>query len=590
MNIKTLNFILAAVIFLTLSILLPNHTQPWLSFYQESGIFACLICCSFALLSEKRYTTFKLSSGAIGLLALVLIPIGQYFFGLIDFESSFLSVLFVAGFSFAIALGFQVSSIPALKVALCQSLAVVLLLLAVISVWIALRQWLMLPGSYLVVEMRPGARAFANFGQPNHLATFLCMALAGLIYIVEQKLLGRLSATFLALLILFGVALTQSRTPWLGFFCGLIWWIWQYRKGVVSLSPYIMTLWLAVFALMVILLPSINELLSLEGASVGERFEKAERLTIWTQLLLAIKAGNFWGYGWGQVAAAQLQVALDYPIGMRIDNSHNILLDLLIWNGPVLGSIIILVALLWLLRLAMRAKTVESSFALLFSGFILVHGMVEYPLEYAYFLLPLGLMLGIAEADAFAGTPVNGRVAKLLLGGAGLLGVIMLSCVWIEYRKIEAGFQQMRFDRANIGRPKPWPEESSIILLTQLDARLRAAYIDITGLISDEDMNQLCHVAHHTPYPLELYRCGLAKGFRGDTQGAARELLIIESLHRQRSFMWAYTELQKEAKKTPALLNVLAEINQIRPTIKLQYQPASKWSDVLDGGGDLWGE
>lgn len=571
---KNLNTILIVAIslFFALCVLLPNHNQPWLSFYQEASAFACLICFTYILLHNMR-STFKVSAGSTVLFFLTLIPASQFFLNYLDFQSLFFQIIYVAGFSLALAVGVQMSSSLSAKVILCRGLAVAILALAVISVWLALRQWLMLPGSYLVVDMKPGARAYANFGQPNHLATFLCVALAGLVYIFEQKIIGKYSAALLAVFILFGVALTQSRTPWLGFVCAFVWWAWQYRKGVVTLSLRTTISWIALFALLVWLLPTINEFLYLSGESVAERFEKAERLTIWTQMLLAVKSGGVWGYGWGQVGAAQLHVALDYPIGMRMDNSHNILIDLLVWNGPIIGSILIVIAALWLLRLAACAKTLESSFALLFSGFILVHGMVEYPLEYAYFLLPLGVMLGVAESEAFNGIAINSKVARWFLGVSGVAGVVLLSCIWIEYQKIETGFQQMRFDRANIGRPKPWPEDSGVVLLTQLDARLRAAYIDINSSITEDEADNLCRVAYSEPYPLELYRCGLAKGYGGDAEGAAREFLIIESLHRQRSFMWAYTELQKEARQFPELFKVVSEIDRIRPTIKLQYQP-----------------
>ncbi|ARU27418.1 PglL family O-oligosaccharyltransferase [Cellvibrio sp. PSBB006] len=573
-NLKNNFPVLLAAFFFALSILLPNHNQPWLSFYQEASAFGGLLFLLVFLLVNSSFVFCNLSFASVTLFVLCFLPALQFFSGpFSNLEDLFLNTFYIAGFCIAVVAGFQISTIPAKKIMLSKGLAITLLLVAVISVWIAIRQWLSISGNYLIVDMKSGGRPFANFGQPNHLATFLCMALAGLVYIFEQKLIGRFSAAFLALFILFGLALTQSRTPWLGFLCAFIWWGWQYRRRVVALPPFILGFWIGLFALLVLLLPTINELLYLGGESVAERFEKAERLTIWTQFLLAIKEGGLWGYGWGQVGAAQLQVALDYPIGLRIDNTHNILIDLIIWNGPIIGLILIAILIIWLFCLAVRSKTLESSFALLFSGFLLVHGMVEYPLEYAYFLLPLGIMLGVAESESSTGIIVNNKLAKWLLGVSSLVGVLLLVQIWTEYQKIEAGFQQMRFDRANIGRPKPWANDSSIVLLTQLDARLRAAYVDINASITDDEVDSLCRVAHREPYPLELYRCGLAKGYRGDAGGAAREFLIIESLHRQRSFMWAYTELQKKSIESPELVSVLTEIDRVRPTIKLQYQP-----------------
>lgn len=62
---------------------------------------------------------------------------------------------------------------------------------------------------------------------------------------------------------------------------------------------------------------------------------------MWHQMLLAIKEQPLLGYGWNQVGVAQLSVYLDYPTTEWTEHSHNILLDLLIWNGIPLGILII---------------------------------------------------------------------------------------------------------------------------------------------------------------------------------------------------------------------------------------------------------
>src|SRR5690606_16518077 len=103
-----------------------------------------------------------------------------------------------------------------------------ILISAIISVYIELMQWLMLHRhGVLMVELRPGGRPYANFAQPNNLATFLTMSVLAACYLYEAKVYNKYVLGILCAFLLFGVALTQSRTPWAyALFFG-IWWYWK---------------------------------------------------------------------------------------------------------------------------------------------------------------------------------------------------------------------------------------------------------------------------------------------------------------------------------------------------------------------------
>lgn len=94
-------------------------------------------------------------------------------------------------------------------------LAGALTIAALISVWLALYQWTLQPSNIWIADLPPNARPFANLAQPNQLATLLSMGLAAVLFFYEKHTLHRISSSLLALLLLFGIALTQSRTPWL---------------------------------------------------------------------------------------------------------------------------------------------------------------------------------------------------------------------------------------------------------------------------------------------------------------------------------------------------------------------------------------
>src|SRR5690554_6577144 len=98
---------------------------------------------------------------------------------------------------------------------IAQWLAGVILISASLSTWIAIKQWLLLSGSIWVADLPVAGRPFANLAQPNNLATLLGMGLASVIYFYERRKLNGISSGSLAAFLLFGIVLTQSRTPWL---------------------------------------------------------------------------------------------------------------------------------------------------------------------------------------------------------------------------------------------------------------------------------------------------------------------------------------------------------------------------------------
>ncbi|WP_228731742.1 Wzy polymerase domain-containing protein, partial [Acinetobacter sp. Colony158] len=106
------------------------------------------------------------------------------------------------------------------------------------------------------------------------------------------------------------------------------------------------------------------------------------------------------GYGWGKTSLAQLTVFNLHPSHEWVTSGHNVLLDIIVWNGLPLGLLIIAYMACWILWLNQKAKTLESIIALLMVGAILIHALLEFPLRYAYFLFPFGFLLGFVQSES----------------------------------------------------------------------------------------------------------------------------------------------------------------------------------------------
>lgn len=534
--------------------LLPNHYFPWAVAYQEFLSFAALllllVICFFSRLYVPRISQF--------FFLLALLPVVQYFSGLIYFSGdAWMASLYLSGFALAVAIGYSLSLDARIRVFLAICLSLIMVVGGVLSVWIALRQWLVLPGSIWIVDMPPNERPFANLAQPNNLATLLCMAMAGLFYLYEKNYVGRWGGGGLAVFLLFGMALTQSRTPWLGVVFALVLFFWKSRLGSFRLGLGGFSGLIVLYACYVFALPFISEYLSLFASGPLERAGALERWALWGQLWHAVWLEP-WGYGWNQVSVAQVAVTLAFPVAMLTEHSHNIVLDFLLWNGPVLGIPLICLVIAWLFRLAWLTKSPEGFFALFTAGFVLVHAMLEFPLEYAFFLLPVGLLLGVACAEQRLTYDIP--ISRAFSGAVFLVGVSLFCFVWIEYREVEADHRLMRFENSRIGDLRAEQKAPDVVVLTQLQEFLRFARTPAVAGMTNDEIERMRKIAHRYPYVSSIYRYALALAVNGRVEAAREQLLVLRALHGDKAYAEAISSLRGSSSIYPWVVVLLQDL------------------------------
>ncbi|WP_136663126.1 PglL family O-oligosaccharyltransferase [Pseudomonas leptonychotis] len=518
--------LIAGAIFL-LSWVLPNHYYPWSSAYQE---FASFLAVAILVLGAISNCYMKVPASFLFFVFVAFVPLVQFAFGRIYFFSSaLLSFLYLIGFFFALVVGCVFFRSSRNGGYLLDVMVWAFMLGAVISIWIALKQWLLLSGSIWIVDMPPGGRPFANLAQPNNLATLLGIGVLAVLYAYEKSWFGRYSAGILVLFLLFGVALTQSRTPWLAFMCVAFFWFVKRRSYKFRVGSKVVFFWLVYYCACVVALPFISSFLMLDSTSLAARAQSFERLALWWQFILAIWHGPFWGYGWGQVGLAQVEMSSLYPVQMLTAHSHNVVLDLMLWNGPVLGLIIVVFLFFWFLRMALNARSLESTFALSVACLLLTHGMLELPLEYAYFLLPLGVLLGGVAAEHHNSYEII--FSKKMISVILVLSMSLLVVIWREYRLLEEDYRLMRFESARIGFLKADQPAPDVLLLTEVREFLRFARTDPAENMSKEQLQWMREVAHRPAYAPSLLRYALSLGLNGEPELASKQLQLLRELH-----------------------------------------------------------
>lgn len=502
-----------------------NHYWPWLSAIQDG--LALALTAAAALLMSVQARVPRPWALAIALAAATVIT--QWAAGVILFGGDALMVLIYLGaFALALALG---SGLPQIAGGI-DALAGGLLFAALVSVAIALVQWTgALSLGIYAADLPPGARPFGNVAQPNHLCTLIFLGLCGALIWRETGRLGGAVFWLTASFLLFGMAMTVSRTGWLQMAALLALVATRGRRlSLRTRWPQALGL-AAILTIATVLWPLLNHALLLAGGrGATEQIEGGVRFALWRALADAVGRHPLAGWGWQQVTLAQQAVALDHPpIQRQFEHSHNIVLDLLIWAGIPVGAAIAALAALALYGLVRGLRDGRALWLVVAVAGVLMHAMVELPLEYAYFLVPTGAALGAAQA---LGAPRPGlHVPAWLLRGAGALFLAAVVAIGVEYFRAEQTFRIVRLESAHIGTTRVGSDAVELHLLTQLGAYLEFMRTEAHPGMSAGELERMRRVAARFDFPPAMLRYALAAGLNGDPVGARQTLARLCSIH-----------------------------------------------------------
>jgi len=527
-----------SAIALLISWLVPNHYQPWLGFYNESIAVLGLLALSTWLLIRKKnnsQTRIALPLAALLFLTLTLIPPLQAVLGIMLFwGDAWITSLFLAMIGLSIIVGYGVAGTNGSK--LTTTLAIVLLLAAVTSFYLALCQWFGITLDVWLLDAPFGGTPYANIGQRNILATLFCFGLIATFYLREGGFVGNISTLLITLLLLVGLAMTRSRTPFLIMVVLAVWILWKREYLQLKLNKTAVITGTGIFALLWFTWPNIAVLVDLtaepslgrlEGAASGEI-----RLTLWRQLIEAAWRQPLSGYGWNQVSLAQLEVAADSLPSTGVQYAHNIIIDFILWNSPLLGLALTAVGAWWFVIRLKECRTLDTWFCLSILLIMAVHSMLETPHTYAFFLVPAGLCIGVIE-QAHGATKIHIPLWNYAL--AVLFGWGMLTWVSSEYLAAEEDYRLMRFESAKIGSGTGASSAADLKLLTKLKEKILLGRTTPSTEMTADEISWMEKTSHRNPSPENLSKLALAQGLNGQTDRSARTLQTLEKLYGRRN-------------------------------------------------------
>ncbi len=511
------------LLLLCLGYLLPGHYSPWVSF-QQQWLASCgvsLVALGVVVDRANRDTQWPVAAWVA--FGTALIPLVQLLTGQIAFVSdAVLASLYATGFGLSIVTGATCSGESRSR--LVEGLCGVLVAAGIASTGIAARQWLQLGPNLYISDLGPGDRPFANLAQPNHLATLLGLGIIALLRWYEVNRIRGWVAALAAGWLAIGLLMTQSRTGWLIVGAIPVAWLILRRQAKLRLRAGPIILGVLACVIGVLLWDTVNNALYLTSQPLGTRLQPGTRSLVWPVFVDAIGRAPWFGYGWNQVALGQQAAALDHPGALELfADSHNLFLDLMLWNGVPIGATLGAILLVWAVRRIRACRDADGWALLLALAALFLHSMVEYPFDYAYFLLPAGLLIGVL--DGGAKRSVMPRIALVV---PTVLMMAMIGWIGVEYMNVEQAARQLRFVKARVGLDRvstaPVPD---VVLLDALRESHRFAITEARSGLDAAELEWMHAVAQrHASAPI-LFRYAMAAGLNGRARDAADTLRII---------------------------------------------------------------
>lgn len=367
---------------------------PWYRFVSNIFVFLSLFFLILALIFNKDN---YFPNVILMFFLLSLIPIIQYIFGVVNhFSTAFLSSSYIFILLFGVFLSFNLFRFDRKFI---HFFLVFIIFLGCIQVIISYMQWLNIKFEFFSAYENNTRRVYGSFRQPNNLASYLLICYICIFYYIERELIGKKISFFLLLNIIFCLVLTQSRSGILFFILMCIYFI-VFSKNFKSISRRNSVIYLFIFIILNFSLPTIQKTVNyyfdisflLNQGLVDRVSTGYDRFDIWKFFVNALVEAPWYGYGWYQTQIVQYE-NLNSLRGF-FTSTHNIILDLLLWNGIYIGSFIVFIFSFLFFNLYRSIKKSSDYIIFLCLMVLVSHSMFEYPLFYPGFILLFSIFFG----------------------------------------------------------------------------------------------------------------------------------------------------------------------------------------------------
>jgi hypothetical protein len=518
-----------------------------MAFQNEAPVFAGLVI-GVAMSFWRRRGKWAMPNGAVVLTLLALTAPLQYVFAGLAFKGDFVLVLlYVGGAAIAYSWGYNLAqtktATDSAQVRIHETfetaqtkISWAFVIAALMSSGMAWMQWFGVEDRWFpwVMAADHSNRALGNLAQPNQLSTLLLIGVVAVGALYERSKLGPAVAVALLVLMTSAVVLAESRTAYVSTLVLLGWCAWK-KSAFRRIKLAHVIAWGLLFVAMSVLHQSgkISLNLSEKTPLSAELTNAGGRPLMWRQFGEAIRERPWQGYGWLQTAAAQQNGALTVPGTEQTSYTHNQFLDLVVWIGVPGAFAFFVLCCLGVLRLVKKTSTSNSvviGVALLIP--MAMHAQLEFPLAYAYFLIPGALIVGMLERLTIKkGRPSDLSVPHFVAAISITIFALIAVVVAIDYVNIEEDFRVARFENRLIQNKSFVYERPRILLLDQYGEVLAAMRIRAIPEMPAQDIDTLERAAKRYSWAALHFRYMCALALNGQLNYAKDELRLIKNLY-----------------------------------------------------------
>ena len=175
-----------------------------------------------------------------------------------------------------------------------------------------------------------------------------------------------------------------------------------------------------------------------------------------------------------------------------------------------------------------QVKQSEALVATLMVCCVLIHAMFEFPQNYAYFLLPVGFLLGVIQAHtrtSMATWQLSANLNTFIL----VLSILLYGLIWRDYLSAADALNQGR-KHSDQGIPLVKPDH--LYVLDQFDQRAEWYYLNRFSYLTPKQLERYHHVVVITPTHYDLYKYAQLLAYNGKMQQAQHQLKLIHGLYR----------------------------------------------------------
>jgi len=246
------------------------------------------------------------------------------------------------------------------------------------------------------------------------------------------------------------------------------------------------------------------------------------RPLIWSIFIDAALQRPFFGYGWNQVGLAHLTSALNHTALESLHaHSHNLFLDLILWCGIPAGLFLSVYLVRWFWLRIRAVGCAQDAVLMLFLLVIGTHAMLELPLHYAYFLMPVGLVMGTLDVRLDESPPL--MISRWLLIVLWLTSVGLLATLIRDYSRVETSYEQLRLEWARI-KTTVRGSPPDVLLLNQVGEFIRLSRFEPGSGMSADDLDWMRRVAKTYPGIGTIHKLAMALALNGKAAEAKQWL------------------------------------------------------------------